>query len=452
MTDWLIAGAFLALPYTIYALFQTLRGHSRPNLLGMVLAVLAVLVPTATFALDLTSAASQPLMSAAILLNAVIVLLISGVIMVRDYRAPERHLGESYGTLGLGISVLLIVSLFSTPLLLAQIPGGTQVSASDTPVGFAADSSEGTLRPAGFNNPQAANVAADAPTQNTEASTDSPLLAVVAAETGLASDELLSQLDGGSTLAELVAANGGNLDAVTAAVTQALEAQIEAGTLPAQMLDRMGGDAATIAAGAVNGDLPPMILNGLLGGTMTTGAGRQGNGSNGGPPEGFTPPNAAADADTSGSSDGESMPAPALPGPVTPEAENEAASPPIEPTSQPATVESVTLSNTNMLPTPTPFMFDVAPTATPVVDMVAAPETEAAVATCEVVVNFNLNFRTGPAEDENWLATIPAYTTVTSTGQNADGWWQVTYDDETGWVSGDYVTADRACAALPVIE
>ena len=44
MTDWLIAGAFLALPYTIYALFQTLRGHSRPNLFGMVLAVLAVLV------------------------------------------------------------------------------------------------------------------------------------------------------------------------------------------------------------------------------------------------------------------------------------------------------------------------------------------------------------------------------------------------------------------------
>jgi hypothetical protein len=104
------------------------------------------------------------------------------------------------------------------------------------------------------------------------------------------------------------------------------------------------------------------------------------------------------------------------------------------------------------LPTPTPFLFDeIEPTSTPVITKETEGEDAPGQNTCALIVNFNLNMRAEPNPDGAWILTIPAYTTVTAAGQNADHWWQVTYQGESGWVSGEYVTPAADCDALAIL-
>ncbi|MCA9906027.1 MAG: SH3 domain-containing protein, partial [Anaerolineae bacterium] len=87
-------------------------------------------------------------------------------------------------------------------------------------------------------------------------------------------------------------------------------------------------------------------------------------------------------------------------------------------------------------PTSTPFpTFAPASTAVPSVPAV----------TCSVLVNFNLNLRASASADGDLLLTIPYGTIVSASEHNADDWWQVTYDDVTGWVSGEFVTVMAGC-------
>ncbi len=440
MSNLLIASAFLALLYIVYAVVQTVRGKTRAGAFSILLACLAVIVPTISLALDTVSAASQPLLTTAILANAVIVLVISAVIVVLDYRKTERSLGHSFGTLGLGVSILLGVSLFSTPLIITQFTGGTaaaQVSAADFASFAGGTISDETLVPAAFSGEQMP-FAASTGQQMPATAGSSELQSVLQAQTGLTNDELLAQLEAGSALADLVTAQGGDMSLVTSALADTLETAITEGTLPQPMLDRLGGDAETIAASMVQGDVPPMLLMGLLGGTLPQG---------GGPPAGFAPPAAA----------GGELPTFVIPDaevtPATDEASVTAAQQePVE-NEQPAApvIAQTARATATPLPTPTPFMFDLEPTAALVVAEASESEAQTAVQTCALTVQFNLNMRAEPNPEGAWIVTIPAYTSVISTGQNGDNWWQVSYEDATGWVSGDYVSADRSCDALPVI-
>lgn len=431
MSNLFIASAFLALLYILYAVIQTVRGKTCLDKLGALLACLAVIIPLVSLALDTVSAASQPILPAVILANAAIVLVISAVIVILDYRRPQHQLGRSFGTLGLGVSVLLVAGLLSTPLILAQFPSATTQTSSTDFSGLRSD----TLVPAAFSGDQ---MPFEAPTgQQMPAQVDnSDLQSVLQNETGLTTDELLAQLNAGSTIADLVTAQGGQIDLVTSALTTTLEAAISEGAFPAPILDRLGGDAASVASSAVQGEIPPMFLNSLLGGAMP-----QGN-----PPAGFGQPGAAS---------GE-QPAFVIPDvEVTPtiEVEQDTVAQPVDNQQTAASVPMQTARATSTpLPTPTPFMFDVEPTATQVEAEVRDTETQAAAQTCTLTVNFNLNMRAEPNIDGAWIVTIPAYTSVTSTGQNGENWWQVSYEEATGWVSGEYLTPDRTCDALPAID
>lgn len=55
-------------------------------------------------------------------------------------------------------------------------------------------------------------------------------------------------------------------------------------------------------------------------------------------------------------------------------------------------------------------------------------------------VTTNLNLRTGPATSFAVLAVMPGGTTVTVVSGPSSGWYQVTYQGQTGWASGQYLT------------
>ena len=58
----------------------------------------------------------------------------------------------------------------------------------------------------------------------------------------------------------------------------------------------------------------------------------------------------------------------------------------------------------------------------------------------------NLNMRAGASTAYRILATIPSGTTVSVSGQAANGWYKVSYAGQSGWVSNAYVTAVSAPA------
>jgi len=69
---------------------------------------------------------------------------------------------------------------------------------------------------------------------------------------------------------------------------------------------------------------------------------------------------------------------------------------------------------------------------------------------CTVVPRQNVNLRSGPATTFDLLLTIPFSTTLSASAKTKAGdWWYVTYENQNGWVSADYVNADNICKSLP---
>ncbi len=76
---------------------------------------------------------------------------------------------------------------------------------------------------------------------------------------------------------------------------------------------------------------------------------------------------------------------------------------------------------------------------------------DAQTATCLVVTRLNVNLRSGADTTYDLLLTIPFSTTLDVSAKNKAGdWWFVSYQNKTGWVSGEFVNADANCAKLPV--
>ncbi len=133
---------------------------------------------------------------------------------------------------------------------------------------------------------------------------------------------------------------------------------------------------------------------------------------------------------------------------------------PIEDTPVPTPTPTIPTTPTPTIPRPTRIVF---PTATPTSEASATPAAEATGAasssavlgeasaqTCGIIVDYNLNLRDQPTTDGSTvLISIPFGTTVSADAHNSDNWYHVAYEDQIGWVSGEYVTASAACANLP---
>jgi hypothetical protein len=315
--------------------------------------------------------------------------------------------------LGLGAAALLVLGSITTPLFLSLIPGST---------------SSGT--------------------QSTGATvqTDGSLQTVLTEQTGLSFEDIQTQMESGTSLAALVEAHGGSTEAVTNALTQAINQAVEAGTIPQQMLDRMGGDGAAVAAQIVNGDLPPQMAGRVLG--TFTGQGTAPGGFGGNPPSGELPSDAPAGGFGAPPDGFDPANMPELP-----DIEAAASAAPASDSNQAASAESEVASPTPTIDsTPTEIVpVVIVPTDLPTA-IPATPTATQEPATCSLVINFNLNLRAQPDSEGELITTIPFGSVVQTTGQNDSGWWQVSYDRQTGWVSGEYVTPGTGCESLAVLS
>jgi hypothetical protein len=70
---------------------------------------------------------------------------------------------------------------------------------------------------------------------------------------------------------------------------------------------------------------------------------------------------------------------------------------------------------------------------------------------CVALVRNNLRLRAAPNRDAETLATIPFDTSVSVYGRTEDStWWYVLYEDQRGWVDGEFIQTTSGCASLPV--
>lgn len=410
---------FLSLLYLAFALLQALR-RQRQGWGAVVLALIALAAPTAALFSTQDAALRSDLMSA-LALNAVIVFATSLVIMLIEKRRSQTS--RSYGMLGIGLGVLLAAGAFIFPFV------SSSSASSTTPAASTADSA---ALPGAMLQP-VSNI-----TANTAAETTA-VAAVLAEHTGLSSDALLAEVQSGSTIARLVAAYGGNLEAVISAIAGALDELRGQDGMPAQMLANLGTDSTATATQFVNGELDSraqqFLLMMLVGGSSGFMPGGQPRTQDGTPnaPGGFMPP--AGDG-TPNAPGGFMPPAGGDPGNA-----NQTV---IEPTVQPSEVSAAATAVTIR---PTLIVFPTA-SPTPVATETPTATVEAA-ASCNLTINYNLNLRAAPNTDSAVLLSIPYGSTVLASRRNAEGWYQVTYSGQTGWVSGDYVTPASGCAALP---
>ncbi len=113
----------------------------------------------------------------------------------------------------------------------------------------------------------------------------------------------------------------------------------------------------------------------------------------------------------------------------------------------PTPIPSLTLT-----PTPIPTL-----TLTPTYDLPALPTSVEPTATltptpapCTVTVNRNVNLRRGPSADQERILTVPYETVLPVLERSQDKkWWKVTFQDQQGWVSGEFVTPDSGCSLVP---
>ncbi len=76
------------------------------------------------------------------------------------------------------------------------------------------------------------------------------------------------------------------------------------------------------------------------------------------------------------------------------------------------------------------------------VDEAPIVETPPAMSNGTATTTAYLNLRSGPGMGNSVIAVIPGGTTVTLSGSSQDGFTQVTYDGQSGWVAGQFLTTD----------
>ncbi|MCL4250706.1 MAG: SH3 domain-containing protein [Anaerolineae bacterium] len=435
MQGIMFAGALMPLPYAVYAVIQAVRGKVRITGLGTLLAYLAVLVPLIIIAIQTVNDVEPAILTVAAIASGAVVVLFSIILLIRELRRSDRALGQSYSVLGLGVGVLVIAGTLITPLVLEQVTTLLGATTATTTTNTTA-STGATARNGAF-----------AGQELTADMASSPLVQVIAGQSGLTGQAVIEQLQAGKSISELVTAGGGDLTAVTAAFTTAVEQGITDGTIPAQMTERFGGTSGFVEQ-LVQGGLPAQFGQALLASVLSGGVAAPAAGAPVSDPSaagsdttaaGVKDTTSAADTTTGSSERPAGFPqAPAgfnMPGGSN-DSTGAAAQPEATATASPTATQQPTATP---LPTRTPW-----PTSTPFPTF-APTSTTAPVAACNVLINFNLNLRASPSADGDLLLTIPYGTIVSASDHNADGRWQVTYDGVTGWVDGEYVTVMAGC-------
>lgn len=315
---------FLALLYALFALIQALR-HQRQGVAALVLALIGIAAPLIAYVLNSDMAISASLINA-IFVNAVIVFAASLLTLWIERRNQKRDPKRSYGMVGIGLSILLMASMFILPF-------ATSSTASANPPMAFSDTTSTTTTATNSSSGDFVLVSAD---QSSSAFNQSADTAAAAAPANLTGDSSVQP--------------------------QATEAVTEPAAFPT--------------------NTPAAPIQSAVATEMTS----------------------------------------------------------------ESTVRPTPISFPEAQPTEAPTL--EIPDAV-VADAAATASDSSAAATCSLMVDYNLNLRDQPTtEGSNVYLSIPFGTAVTAEAATSDGWYKVTYSGYTGWISGDYVTAQTSCAAL----
>ena len=71
---------------------------------------------------------------------------------------------------------------------------------------------------------------------------------------------------------------------------------------------------------------------------------------------------------------------------------------------------------------------------------------------CRALINVGLNFRTGPSTSFQIITVLSSGTLAPIVGRNSEStWWQLSSNDRTGWVSGDFTSEYGDCSGVTVV-
>lgn len=438
MSTLISVSPFLVLIYVVFAFVQLIR-HRRQSFGAVIVGGSVTAAPLIAFAASSAMSDRTNLMNM-MAVGTTLMCTICIVMLLIERRDSKRDKKRSYGMLGLGMSVVL-----AGGLVVMTLTQSTSITAASFDT--STRSNTGNL----INISQSGAEAANGQAASTDDTTPTEAATVLTAQTGLSTTDLLSQINDGSTIAQLVKANSGDVEAVKAALVSALEA------MPVQMLSRLGGDTSEIASQLIEGQLPAqaqqMLTTQLISGSSGF---RQGM-----PPQagsgGFTPP---------GSGDGTALPANGdsaalaasqsgnnggFPTPANPDATLQA---PTQSAVQNTVIPTETVVRPTLIAFPTATLTSQTPTApveatTQSTSEMASVDTDM---TCTLLVTYNLNLRDNPTQEGSTiLLSIPYGTMVTTTGHTDDNWYQVTYQGQSGWISGEYVSPQASCSQLAAL-
>ncbi|MDX2162986.1 MAG: hypothetical protein SF162_16845 [bacterium] len=435
-----VGGLFTALLF-LNNLIKALARTEKVGFWDVTLAFMAVLLTlaglvTAYLPGDLTQDAAQPVppqVTAVAAGVAVALALTNALVMLAELFRPWRW-ARSRGLLGVFGGLLIGLSSVTVPFLSVYLTLPPAETAPSDPVGIAQADPQPESTTA--LDPTAAASATAEAARARFATLFRAVIESVTDEIDLDEAVILTELERGKPLSELVTENGGSVDTVVSEITTVMQDAIRA--------SESRGELGRIQAALAISQMELFVRIAVTSDINTLG--RQFGRPTPAPGEPTEPsfttlltalPTEAADSAPSSGSD-------------------------VTPTLTPTPTDTRTPTVTQVSsPTRTPTLTRTPrPTDTPFPTRQGyATRTPTATATlvtpCLASVDFNLRLRSAPEQvsaPDNTITTIDFGTTIELYGRSPDGmWWFTIYNDAQGWVMGDFMTLSAACDRLPTL-
>jgi hypothetical protein len=391
----LAAGACFAVIYSLNSVIQTLRRNGKIGYWDVQFAFLATLVSAAAVLLNYWNDAPDTQLDFWALIVGGALIAISLLLTLIEVFRPQRLRG-SRGVLGIFGGLLIVISSIGIPFAAAY---------------FALES----LPPA----PPSVTAVAQAEVTEAPLSRGAEFFYAIRdairEEINVEDQVITDALEAGTPLRQIVEQYGGDVERVIDRITVAMDDWVREGIAVGEIGQLQGAlllsQLENIVRLAVNTDINRFAER-FGRATPAPGMTQESVFSLVSPPPGTAAP--ATDAPT-----------------VTP---TRTASPPTATPRSPSRTPS---------PTRTRYQFSTR--------TLASTLTPTEVVICQATVANNLRLRAAPSQDAETLLTIPADTVIFLSGRSGDNqWWQTRYDDQAGWVSGEFLLLAAACQTLPI--
>lgn len=446
-----IAIVFLGF-YALYALVRTLFSRPRPPVsrFDLVLVFIIVLAPFATLVkMGMDGQSDALLRGAAFVLAGM--LLVSGLIITLLEALRPPRLRGSRGILMLGGALLLGVSTAFVPYMAeyialdATFESGTVTF--NTPVNVTVndegDAPATATPPAGTLDATQIVLATQEYFRPIFEALFNDIYAIIGRETGLGLDAILTALDQGESIAQLVKANDGNMEDmiedITARLRETIVSLAQQGIIPRGQAALFLSQLEFAVRLAVENDVRTLLNS--LGGQQRVEA----NGAAAGNVTAL-----ANQGTASGTSESLFAFLTVTATPSGAEVETAAGSSTLTPL--PTLMPTLTLTPS---PTPSPSRTP-RPTATPTNTRAlfvrpTVTATPTLPSPCVALMNYNVNMRREPDLESELIVTIPFETAITVFGRDEDSeWWFAEYEGEGGWIKDEFITTTASCEKLPV--